>query len=417
MNMSESVQKTPAEWDKRRTDWNDASRMFVMLACLTLCILLISGIGLVLQNQWSKQPVLSMKGLAPSMSSQFFADMLRMEIPGLADNQSEAYTFSNGNVFGFLVQLFTNVNLKDTRTYIAAEIPGIREDIVPLKGQGIKHASPVDYAPSIGDLAAEPIAEPAIGDQDSLPDDASYEDITITEEPDILPSEVTSSPAALTTNGRKVVFIYHSHSRESWLPELKDKGITEAKNAEDADTNITLVGKRLASKLEERGVGAQHSNTDYPTAVKGYNWNFSYKYSHQTVVSAMTNNKDLTFFFDVHRDSQRRELTTTEINGKSYAQVYFIIGLRNENWEKNEAFATQMHDALEAQYPGLSRGIWGKGKKDGNGEYNQSLSSNSVVIEIGGPENTLEESYRTADVLADIVADMYWQAEKVNAGE
>lgn len=127
-----------------------------------------------------------------------------------------------------------------------------------------------------------------------------------------------------------MAFIYHSHNRESWYPELTDK----KKDPNSSTKNITLVGKRLAQKLEEKGVGAQHSNTDYPTAIKGYDWNYSYKYSMKTVKEAIASSKDLKFFFDLHRDSQRRKETTIDIDGKSYAQVYFIIGHKNPNWEK-----------------------------------------------------------------------------------
>lgn len=107
------------------------------------------------------------------------------------------------------------------------------------------------------------------------------------------------------------------------------------------------MGKRLAQKLEENGVGAQHSDTDYPTAIQNYRWELSYKYSMKTVKEAIASSKDLKFFFDLHRDSQKRKYTTIEIDGKSYAQVYFIIGHKNPNWEQNEAFATKIHDALE----------------------------------------------------------------------
>jgi stage II sporulation protein P len=103
------------------------------------------------------------------------------------------------------------------------------------------------------------------------------------------------------------------------------------------------------------------------------------------------------------------------INGKDYAQVYFIIGHGNKNWRENEAFANKIHAKLEKEYPGISRGIWGKSSANGNGEYNQSLSPNSFLIEIGGVDNTLQESYRTADILARLIADEVFQAEKVNA--
>ena len=206
------------------------------------------------------------------------------------------------------------------------------------------------------------------------------------------------------------MFIYHSHARESWFPEL-----TGGKTAESKSKNITLLGKRLADQLEKRGIGSLHSSKDYPAAIKNYNWLLSYKYSKQTVLTAKADNKDLKFFFDIHRDSQRRNKTTVTINGIDYAQVFLIIGHANPGWEKNESFANQIHAKLEARYPGLSRGIWAKTTANGNGEYNQSLSPDSVLIEVGGVDNTLAESYRTIDALAKVISDMYWKDEKVDA--
>lgn len=39
------------------------------------------------------------------------------------------------------------------------------------------------------------------------------------------------------------------------------------------------------------------------------------------------------------------------------------------------------------------------------------------MIEFGGVENRLNELYRTADALAEVFSEYYWQAEKVNATE
>ncbi|MNP38900.1 Stage II sporulation protein P (SpoIIP) [compost metagenome] len=92
--------------------------------------------------------------------------------------------------------------------------------------------------------------------------------------------------------------------------------------------------------------------------------------------------------------------------------MYFIIGHENKNWRQNEAYANSIHKRLEKVYPGISRGIWGKTADQGNGEYNQSLSPNSIVIEIGGIDSTMEELERTSRVLADIVADVYFADQK-----
>ncbi|MNR15935.1 Stage II sporulation protein P (SpoIIP) [compost metagenome] len=100
------------------------------------------------------------------------------------------------------------------------------------------------------------------------------------------------------------------------------------------------------------------------------------------------------------------------MNGVTYAQVYFIIGHANPNWRKNEAFASRIHSRLEKAYPGISRGIWGKTSAQGNGEYNQSFSANSVLIEVGGIDNTKEELERTSKILADMIAEVYWSDQK-----
>ena len=86
----------------------------------------------------------------------------------------------------------------------------------------------------------------------------------------------------------------------------------------------------------------------------------------------------------------------------------------NKNWKKNEAFANQLQEALDKKYPGIAKGIYGKTTANGNGEYNQSIAADSVLIEVGGVDNTLQESYRTVDALADVISDLYWKDEKVN---
>jgi stage II sporulation protein P len=145
---------------------------------------------------------------------------------------------------------------------------------------------------------------------------------------------------------------------------------------------------------------------DYPTTISKFNYAYSYKYSKQTVVDALSENKELTYLLDIHRDSLKRNKTTVEINGKSYAKILFVIGEKNPNWKDNKAFATQLHESLNAKFPGISRGVLTKAPGTGNAEYNQSLSKNSLVVEMGGVDNTLEESYRTADALAAILHEL-----------
>lgn len=215
-----------------------------------------------------------------------------------------------------------------------------------------------------------------------------------------------------TTGNKKVVFIYHTHNRESFLPEIQVSKINEAYHPK---INITLAGKKLGQELERLGIGSVVSTKDYWPELELYS--MSYKYSLQTVVTALKENKDFKYIFDIHRDSMPKEMTTRKINGKDYAAIYFIIGEGNENYQLNKEFAQNINNSLEKLYPGLSRGIYEKKKTSGtNGEYNQSVSPYSLTVEIGGVYNTLEEEYRSTAALAEAIADVYWDAEQVNLG-
>ncbi|HVH95944.1 MAG TPA: stage II sporulation protein P, partial [Bacillus sp. (in: firmicutes)] len=49
-----------------------------------------------------------------------------------------------------------------------------------------------------------------------------------------------------------------------------------------------------------------------------------------------------------------------------------------------------------------------------NGKFNQDLSENAILVEFGGVDNTFEELNNSAEALADVISEYYWDAEKVN---
>ncbi|MDB5056213.1 MAG: stage sporulation protein [Bacilli bacterium] len=380
------------------------SQTFAMLVTCTMLFFIILNLATYAHAKMNHSPTSSIRGLAASVSNSFFQDMIAFEIPHFT-REAETSIFSQQNMVGFLFRIMTDINPLDPKTLLASEIPGLDNDNAVLlhKGKTTSLANtPEDYMPA---------------KSTNTPKNSTSQTILITPAP---APAITSSPkpaaettlAKPSTNGKKVVLIYHSHNRESWIPEL---GIKDPDKAYDDKTNITLVGKKLAKDLNDLGVGAVDYSPDYTSTEKGFKFIYSYKYSAKTVKEAFAANPDLQFEFDIHRDSQARAKTTTTINGKDYAQLLFIIGQKNPNWEVNEQFATQIHERMEAKMSGISRGIWGKSAHDGNAEYNQSLSPHSILIEVGGPYNTIEECNRTIDLLAGIIADLYWDAEKVNA--
>lgn len=395
------------DWANMRAKWRRVlitGKAFIVLSLCSMILFILLGVGGMLQKTLSAYPVQSMRGLAASLPGQVFQSLLSMELPNM-ETEGDGAVLQADKTAAFLLRFVTGINPGDPKSLIAQEMPGMdRDHSVLLRPGAGEPEAPEDHSPIEGEAAQQ-------GAEDPLPEPEPSE----SDEPD--KAQPSESPAGeqssgqetneQTTAGRKVVFIYHSHNRESYYPELKS-----SKNDPNSDSvNVTLVGKRLSQQLEKEGIGSTHSNKDYPSSIKGYNWNYSYKYSLQTVKQALARNNKLTFFFDIHRDSQRRSKTTATIKGKDYAQVYFIIGHRNPNWRENEAFANSIHEKLEDKYPGLSRGVWGKTAANGNGEYNQSVAPDSVLIEIGGVDNTLEECYRTADALAEIIAEQYWEEQ------
>lgn len=291
----------------------------------------------------------------------------------------------------------TSVKPGDIRSLLGRELPGfaIYDAEIYVAGEGTDYTSlPIESTPPMEVLLEER--------------KASLEEIEKEKQEDV-------KPPPLTTGNKKVVFIYHTHNTESFLPHLE--GVKNPNHAHHHEVNITLVGKKFAEELEKRGIGAKSDDTNIVKKLKerGLKYNSSYKVSREIVRSAMAQEKNITYLFDIHRDAQRREKTTVTINGKTYARVFFVIGKAHKNFEQNLKFVNEFNAMLEKKYPGLSRGIIKKDRSQGNGIYNQDLSDRSVLIEVGGVDNSMEENYRTAEALADVFSEYYWKAEKASS--
>ncbi|MBY9079485.1 stage II sporulation protein P [Paenibacillus sp. HN-1] len=409
-------------------------RTMLLLACGSLVFFLLLGAGGVAGQKLDNSPLPSMKGLAASLSAGFFKELLGMEVPHLPETK-EPSALSGEKVTSFVFQMLTSVNPGDPKSLLSRELPGMAADDAVLlrSGSGGTPGAPADYHPGQDGLAgqtAQPQTTPQPqagggsegdgtgGDNGEGAAAGSPVESAAPEPSSSADASNADQPNQQDQAGQdKRIMIYHSHPREAYNPLLGLQ--SDNPSSADPDKNVMLVGSYVAQRLEKRGIGTLHTEDDYATEVADYNWNYSYKYSRATVKAAMSEHAGMTELIDIHRDSQRYDKTTTVINGKSYAQVYFILGRANKDWKENEAFANSIHKLLEKKYPGLSRGIWGKSSgKGNNGEYNQTLSPTSVLIEVGGIDNTEAELKATAEVLGDAIADLYWsshQAEKANA--
>ena len=220
-----------------------------------------------------------------------------------------------------------------------------------------------------------------------------------------------------TTGDRDVVYVYFSHNRESFLPYLQ--GVTNPNHAYHSQVNVTNIGDKLKEELEKVGIGTVVDKTDIEAKLKekGLSFARSYQESRTVVEAAVTQNRDLNYLIDIHRDSRRKKDTTIEINGKTYAKLAFVIGGEHANYEKNLAFANELQKRFDSSYKGLSRGVFTKKGSGTNGKFNQDLSEKAILVEFGGVDNTFEELYNSAEILAEVISDYYWQAERVDQAE
>ncbi|MFD4820745.1 stage II sporulation protein P [Peribacillus butanolivorans] len=202
------------------------------------------------------------------------------------------------------------------------------------------------------------------------------------------------------SNKNPSVFIYHTHNRESFMPLLKTKDPIEA---QDKTKNITLVGAELSSKLNEKNINALHSDTDFEQKLRNRKLDYSKSYdiSREEVQRALDKNKDLKLIIDIHRDTIPKEESTVKIDGKNYAKVVFYVSKANKTYfAQSLNLAKTLNDELEKMNPGLSRGVI---LKDSPNTYNQDIFPELALIGVGGPENTLEEEYRTIEKIAEVI--------------
>lgn len=303
--------------------------------------------------------------------------------------KSDGKGLSIGNI---LFQIATNIRLDDTRTLLGRELPALTffhtEIVVAEEGTSLANL-PFESTPS-----EELMKNPKEVDEEKV-------------EKEEKPSE---NKAPVTTPKNKTVLVYNTHNLEAYLPLLKNANENEAVSS-DERANVVGLSNKLTSLLQDEGIGVQLDKTNINQKLLDRGWNFfsSYAISKEVVETAVSKNNDLNYLIDIHRDSARKKTTSATIDGKSYAKLLFIIGEANKGYEKNQEFAKKLHAELQKKYPGISRGVFLKGKEEGNGVYNQNFSDRAILLEVGGIDNTQAELNRSIEAFADIFSKVYWE--------
>lgn len=215
---------------------------------------------------------------------------------------------------------------------------------------------------------------------------------------------------SIVKNSSPQVLIIHTHATESYFSGNRDyytdKDLTRTT---DTSKNVVSLGKIVAGKLNAAGISTIHDKTlhDHPS------YNDSYPNAAKTITSQIAKNKDIKVVIDIHRDAiasgekDKIKLTKT-VNGKSAAQIMLVMGSQSgsvKNFPKyleNLKLAVRIQEKLESRYPGLARAVSLMPRN-----YNESLTTGSVLIEIGTDANSLEEAQYSAGLLGNALAELF----------
>ena len=202
-----------------------------------------------------------------------------------------------------------------------------------------------------------------------------------------------------------IIYIYNSHQGETYSMEYLE--------AHNIVPDVLMASNILKDKLNNIGIESLVEEKDILNYMKENNLNHagSYKASRHFLQQAINNYPSVELFIDLHRDAANHKVSTTTINEKECAKVLFVIGLENKTYNKNLAVVTKLNNIILNKYPTLTRGIMKKEGAGVNGIYNQDLSGNVILIEIGGHENNIEEVNNTLDLIAQVIGE-YLNEEK-----
>ena len=198
------------------------------------------------------------------------------------------------------------------------------------------------------------------------------------------------------------VYIYNSHDNENY-----DNDILETYNISYTVKTASYI---LKDYLSKEGIGAyveEESVKDYLISNE-LNYEDSYDVSRTFIERALKENSNIKFLIDIHRDSASRIDTTCEIDGTNYAKVLFVVGTEYATYLDNLSIAEAINSKLDER---ITRGIREKGGNAVNGIYNQDLTKYSILLEIGGIDNSISEVDNTLKIVAKAIREYLSEEE------
>ena len=200
------------------------------------------------------------------------------------------------------------------------------------------------------------------------------------------------------------VLIMHTHATEDYrLSAGLWYSPGDGARTTDTNRNMCAVGRVMADTLNAAGLNTLHDETlnDYPS------YTGSYENSRAVVQRYLAQYPSIKVVLDVHRDAIETEggsrmAPVCTVDGRQAAQVMIICGCDNggsvrlPGWRQNLRFAAAWERSMEGMYPGFTRPVLFSYRF-----YNQDLTTGSLLIEIGGHGNNLNEALYAGQLAAN----------------
>ena len=207
-------------------------------------------------------------------------------------------------------------------------------------------------------------------------------------EKNIVKKDSTKTTKHLTTE--PIIYIYNTHQTEEYKT-----------NTYNITPTVETVSSILKEELKDLGISSLVEQRSITKEVnkRGLDYTGTYEVSFEYLKEMQTKHKTLKYYFDMHRDSVTGTPARTTINNKKYATMMFLVGTKNKNYQKNVKNLKYMENYLKKHYKGLVRETY----YQSHSAFNQFNDENMFLVELGGPDNTLEEIYNTTKALSEAI--------------
>ncbi len=209
------------------------------------------------------------------------------------------------------------------------------------------------------------------------------------------------------------VLIYHTHATEAYLQTDTYTYEPSGKwRTEEQEKSVVAVGEALAQHLQNvYGIRVIHDTTNHEPP----KLSTAYSRSLVTMLEYQTAYPSISVFIDVHRDAYGtvKALDAPQdfvtIDGVETARIMFVVGTgkgatgtgfsETPDFERNYALAKAITAYIAAQDEKLVRDVRVK-----TGRYNQHVSSQCLLVEVGHNANSLNQALAAIPRLAEGIA-------------